>query len=82
MLLTGKRWIYRPENEAIQSQWRYLREETRCSLGKSEVMEGVTLLILSVSGAFRDGDSGEARAGGRDGSCPSTVSQGASSAVG
>ena len=29
VLITGKRWIYRPENEVMHSQWRSLGEETR-----------------------------------------------------
>lgn len=84
VLITGKRWIYRPENEVIHSQWRCLGEETWSSPRKSEVMEGVKLLAPSVAGASSEGVSGEVRTEGRGqgGSCPSSVSQGESSAVG
>ena len=47
-------------------------------------MEGVKLLAPSVAGASSEGVSGEVRTEGRGqgGSCPSSVSQGESSAVG
>lgn len=84
VLITGKRWIYRPENEVMHPQWRSLGEETRSSPRKSEVMEGVKPLAPSEAGASSEGVSGEGRTEGtgQGGSCPSSVSQGGSSAVG
>lgn len=67
MLITVKKWIYRPENEFINSQWRsYLGEEARPSLGPpSAVMVAVKLLAPRVSGASTERVSGKGRTEGR-----------------